>query len=402
VSRHRLWPQMHFPIPKAALQLLHTLKAAGHEAFLVGGCVRDLLRGKAPGDYDLATRARPEEVRACFRKVIPTGIQHGTVTVLLGGMSFEVTTYRSEGDYVDGRRPLAVHFESSIEEDLSRRDFTINAMAYNPLENCWVDPFGGKVDLQKGCVRCVGDALQRFSEDGLRAIRAIRFATTLNFELEENTQKAIPQRLNVFAKIAIERIREEFLKLLAAPQAQRGMELLLHTGLLEIFLPEAMHADFATATRPAQLLPRLALLLMKTPNPQTVLQRLKFSNKTTATVLQLIEAQPLPPPHANDACLRRWLSQTKLPHWKEALATGEALEAREESLAQRIEALLAQNPALSVDKLALRGKEIGLILGSRPGPHIGKASRFLLKKVLENPSLNSKEALSQLLRNWNK
>ena len=393
---------MHFPIPKAVLQLLRTLEEAGHEAFLVGGCVRDLLRGKSPGDYDVATRALPAQVQACFSKVIPTGIQHGTVTVLLGGMSLEVTTYRSEGEYVDGRRPSTVHFHASIEEDLSRRDFTINAMAYNPLSERWVDTWGGREDLHKGLVRCVGNPLQRFSEDGLRAIRAVRFAATLNFELDMATQKAIPQCLDLFAKVAQERTREEFLKLLASEHAQRGLALLLETGLLKTFLPEAALADFGMATRPKHLLPRLALLLASAPEPQAVLQRLKFSKRQWETLVHLLQVQPLPPPHADDAQLRRWLSKAKLPHWEEALALGEALERREEGLALRMRALLAQNPALSIDKLALNGEEMGLILGIPPGPPIGEAGRFLLEKVLENPRLNSKETLSQLLQNWNK
>jgi len=388
----------------SALQLLRTLKEAGHEAFLVGGCVRDLLLGKSPQDYDIATRALPAQVQACFAKVIPTGIKHGTVTVLLGGHSFEVTTYRSEGEYMDGRRPSQVHFHASIEEDLSRRDFTINAMAYNPLEDCWVDVWGGREDLTHHLIRCVGNPLQRFSEDGLRAIRAVRFASTLNFKLDIATQEAIGQRLELFSKVSVERIREEFLKLLASAHAQRGLTLLLDTGLLKCFLPEAAMADFAMATRPQGLWPRLALLLSHaaTAQPRAVLQRLKLPNKVVETVVHLINAPPLPPVDAGEVDLRRWLSQVREEHWEDALAVGEALGAREESLHERMTALLSQTPALSVDKLALRGDDIGLILGIPPGPRIGEASRFLLEKVLENPSLNSREALSQLLRTWNK
>jgi tRNA nucleotidyltransferase (CCA-adding enzyme) len=404
---------VHFPLPKPVLQLLHTLQEAGHEAFLVGGCVRDLLRGKSPEDYDVATRALPAEVGACFPRVIPTGIQHGTVTVLLGGMSFEVTTYRREGDYVDGRRPSTVHFHASIEEDLSRRDFTINAMAYSPLEERWVDPWGGRADLHQGLVRCVGNPLQRFSEDGLRAIRAIRFATTLDFALDAATQEAIPQRLELFAKVALERVREEFVKLLSSAHARRGLGLLLDTGLLQSFLPEATSADFAAATRPHGLLPRLAFLLSGAAQPRAVLQRLKFSNKQMETVLHLLRVQPPPPISAGDADLRRWLSKAKEEHWEEALALGEALEGRagltpgeayegrEEGLDGRLRALLAQAPILRVDKLALRGEEVGLILNTLPGPRVGEALRFLLEQVLENPSLNNRETLSRLLQTWN-
>jgi len=390
------------PLPRPVVQLLQRLKEAGHEAFLVGGCTRDLLLGKTPGDYDVATRALPSQVQACFARTIPTGIQHGTVTVLLGGMSFEVTTYRSEGEYVDGRRPSQVHFHASLEEDLARRDFTINAMAFCPLEQRWVDPFGGKEDLAQGLLRCVGNPLERFAEDGLRPLRAVRFATTLALEMDVATHKAIAQRLEVFAKVAIERVREEFAKLLECAHAQRGLALLLETGLLHSFLPEAAWADFAQATRPQGLLPRMALLLAKAPAPQAVLERLKFSNKQQKTVLHLLRVQPLPPPHASDVQWRRWLCKATLPYWEEALATGEALEGREEGAAERLRALLAQNPALSVDKLALNGGEMGLILGLPPGPAIGEAGRFLLEKVLENPQLNTREALSHLLCTWNK
>ena len=395
---------MHFPLPHPVLQLLGTLHKAGHEAFLVGGCVRDLLRGQPPKDYDVATRALPSEVQACFPRTVPTGIQHGTVTVLLGKSAFEVTTYRSEGDYEDGRRPRQVHFHTSIEEDLSRRDFTINAMAYAPLENRWVDPWGGQEDLRKNLVRCVGNPLQRFAEDGLRALRAVRFAATLNFALDTDTQSAIGQRLDVFAKVSAERIREEFLKLLACAHAQRGLQLLLSTGLLHRFLPEATAADFATATRPPGLLARLALLLASAPSPRAALQRLKFSNKQLETVLHLLAVQPPPPCHADETALRRWLSKAQEAHWEEALSLGEALEGRaeEEALASRMHALLALHPALSINKLALRGEEVGLILGIPPGPQVGEALRFLLEKVLENPRLNSAESLSQLLQTWNK
>ncbi|HZI03258.1 MAG TPA: [cytidine(C)-cytidine(C)-adenosine (A)]-adding enzyme, partial [Archangium sp.] len=171
-------------VPRPVLDVIARLHELGHAVFLVGGCVRDTLRGVHPKDFDVATSALPEEVQRAFRKVIPTGIQHGTVTVVQGGTHVEVTTFRSEGDYHDGRRPSAVTFERDIVKDLSRRDFTINAMAWNPLTHELADPFGGQEDLKARVVRCVGSAIERFSEDGLRPMRAVRFAAVLDFTLD--------------------------------------------------------------------------------------------------------------------------------------------------------------------------------------------------------------------------
>ncbi|EAU62731.1 CCA tRNA nucleotidyltransferase, partial [Stigmatella aurantiaca] len=180
-----LEPLHRADIPRPILDVLHRLRELGFAAFLVGGCVRDILRGVAPKDFDVASSALPQEVQGAFKKVIPTGIQHGTVTVVIGGNHVEVTTFRSEGDYLDGRRPSSVTFERDITQDLSRRDFTINAMAYDPVGQVLVDPFGGMEDLQAHLIRCVRSPLERFSEDGLRPMRAVRFAAVLGFTLEQ-------------------------------------------------------------------------------------------------------------------------------------------------------------------------------------------------------------------------
>ena len=230
-------------IPKPVLEVITRLRELGHATYLVGGCVRDMVRQVHPKDFDVATSALPEEVQRAFRKVIPTGIQHGTVTVVTGGNHVEVTTFRSEGDYLDGRRPSSVSFERDIVKDLSRRDFTINAMAYNPLDKELVDPFGGQVDLPARLIKCVGSALERFSEDGLRPLRAVRFAAVLGFTLDPATRDAIPATLAVFRKVALERVREELVKLLLSPRAEIGLRLLADTGLLDVFLPEVARAE---------------------------------------------------------------------------------------------------------------------------------------------------------------
>src|SRR5438046_6028877 len=189
------------------MALLRTLRAAGKQAWLAGGAVRDLLRGKGAQDFDVATDALPEQVVKLFPKVVPTGMQHGTVTVLTGQHDVEVTTFRGQGPYLDGRRPSSVTFLGDIEGDLARRDFTVNAIAWDPLSDDLRDPFGGVGDLECRRLRAVGDPLARFREDGLRPLRAVRFAATLRLALDRPTEKAIPQALDVFAKVACERVR---------------------------------------------------------------------------------------------------------------------------------------------------------------------------------------------------
>src|SRR5438132_4996846 len=223
------------------MALLRTLRATGKQAWLAGGAVRDLLRGKPADDFDVATDALPEQVVKLFPRVVPTGMQHGTVTVLTAEHKVEVTTFRGEGPYLDGRRPSSVTFLGDIDGDLARRDFTVNAIAWDPIAGVLRDPFSGAEDLRRCRLRAVGDALERFREDGLRPLRAVRFASTLRLALDRATERAIPQALDVFAKVAWERIREEFSKLLVrgAPPS-RGLRLLRRTGLLARIAPELL------------------------------------------------------------------------------------------------------------------------------------------------------------------
>jgi tRNA nucleotidyltransferase (CCA-adding enzyme) len=233
-------------IPAEVIALCRCLAGAGYEAHLVGGGIRDLLLGRTPADFDVATSAHPEQVVALFGATfaIPTGLQHGTVTVLTGQGSsrhaVEVTTFRGEGAYLDGRRPSSVTYVSSLAEDLSRRDFTMNAVGYDPLADRLTDPFGGRADLRLGLVRAVGDPVQRFREDGLRPMRAVRQAAQLGFVIDAATLAAIPQTLDVFCKVSAERIRDELLKLLASPRPSQGIELMRSTGLLGEVLPELL------------------------------------------------------------------------------------------------------------------------------------------------------------------
>ncbi|WNG57440.1 [cytidine(C)-cytidine(C)-adenosine (A)]-adding enzyme [Archangium gephyra] len=413
-------PLLEADVPRPVLDVIARLHELGHAVFLVGGCVRDTLRGVHPKDFDVATSALPEEVQRAFRKVIPTGIQHGTVTVVQGGTHVEVTTFRSEGDYHDGRRPSAVTFEQDIVKDLSRRDFTINAMAWNPLTHELADPFGGQQDLKARVVRCVGSAVERFSEDGLRPMRAVRFAAVLDFTLDPGTQAAIPETLPVFRKVAHERVREEFVKLLLSKREAFGLELLATTGLLDVFLPELARADAAAArlartaaaAEPVDVEIRLAALLADLVTPQQAEEigvRLKFPTKTIERVKLLISHAALER-HVGDPdpALRRLLAKVGLANVEALTSVARArIQARDparlpemDALIGRLHGLAASKPPLSAKELALNGGAIMATLGVGPSPIVGEATRFLLDRVLDEPSLNDAEKLKEMVLSW--
>jgi tRNA nucleotidyltransferase (CCA-adding enzyme) len=388
-------------VPQAVLEVISGLQAGGYRAFLVGGCVRDMLREQPPKDFDVATSALAADVQRLFKKVIPTGIEHGTVTVVLRGAHVEVTTFRAEADYVDGRRPSKVEFHGDIEADLGRRDFTMNAIAWDPTTGQKVDPFGGEADLQRRVVRCVRDAFERFSEDGLRPLRAVRFATVLDFTLEPKTEAAIPKTLNVFRKVAAERVHQEFVKLLLAPSVTTGLRLLASTGLLDEFLPQAARAEFdAVGRAPKDEVIRMALLLLGQSQPRELMIRLKFPNKTAEDVAALVLRSELPAADAGDAQLRRWLSKLEAARAPSLLALHEARGSLPPGLRARIEAILAAHPPLTTRQLALDGKAIMAALGTGPSPAIGHATRHLLELVLDDPSRNTPEGLRTALAGW--
>jgi putative nucleotidyltransferase with HDIG domain len=229
-----------FVIPDVLKKLYAVFSGSGFEAYLVGGAVRDTFLGKTASDYDIATNASPNQVTRMFSRVIPTGIDHGTVTVLFLGRRFEVTTFRKESGYTDGRHPDAVFFDGTIEDDLSRRDFTVNAVAVNLKDGTIVDPFDGRRDMEKKIVRTVGSPLERFTEDGLRPIRAIRFSACLDFEIDAPTLDAIPLALGNIKSISIERFRDEFIKILGAAVPSTAFGLLENCKIFEFFIPELM------------------------------------------------------------------------------------------------------------------------------------------------------------------
>ncbi|HEY8211332.1 MAG TPA: [cytidine(C)-cytidine(C)-adenosine (A)]-adding enzyme, partial [Myxococcaceae bacterium] len=377
-----------------------------HQAFLVGGCVRDLVRERAPKDYDVATSALPAQVQALFKKVIPTGIQHGTVTVISRGMHVEVTTFRTEGAYLDGRRPETVEFRMDVREDLSRRDFTINAMAYDPVRKELEDPFGGQQDLKDRVIRAVGDPLARFREDGLRCLRAARFASTLGFSLEAGTLAAIPESLDVFQKVAQERVREELTRLLLSDHPDAGVEILRDTGLLSRIAPEHSQPPARLAGTPAALEVRWSVFLHPLPAEvqESLLRRLTYPNKVIDQVVQL-RRHPLRPGSASwtDAQVRRWVAAIGRELVPAAIPVTEAvfgMNARD--LQARVDGVLASNPPLRARDLALNGSRIMEVLGVGPSPAVGEATRYLLDRVLEHPEHNTEAGLGELLRDWSK
>lgn len=442
-------------IPPRLLRLAEVLGPDADLA-LVGGAVRDELLGRSHADWDLATALLPEAVmaraRAAGLRVVPTGLQHGTVTVLLEGDPVEITTFRSDGNYRDGRRPETVRLGVSLQEDLARRDFTINAMAL-PLDGRGlVDPHGGQADLQAGLVRAVGDPLQRFAEDGLRPFRACRFASQLGFRIDPPTLAAIPERLGVARKVAPERVLVELTKLLVGDHPRAGLEPLRSSGLLDLWLPELAPMAGCTQNRhhrhdvwehtlevvrlaPAEPALRWAALLHDAGKPATrteaagevhfhghearsleiavaVLRRLKASNALQQEVLALVRHHGThPEPAWGDAACRRFLrrlAEDGLPLARWAgfrLADQRAKgvedpdrEPRHAAVVARLEALAAARPPLTARDLALGGEALMDLAGRRGGPWLGALQAELLDAVLEDPALNTPEALARLAR----
>ena len=444
-------------VPEDVQVVLRGLRGAKRQAFLAGGAVRDLLRlalgmsATPPRDFDVATDALPEEVARLFPRVIPTGIAHGTVTVLSGEHQVEVTTFRGEGPYLDGRRPSSVTFLGDIRGDLSRRDFTVNAIAWDPMQSEVVDPFGGLADLRRRRLRAVGDPLLRFGEDGLRPLRAVRFACTLRLALERKTGQAIGQSLETFGRVAQERVRDELLKLLVrgAP-ASRGLRLLLTTGLLGRIAPELLesvrfpqnrwHAfdvwrhtlrcvDFA----PPEPVLRLAALLHDVAKPRCagpaaapgehtfynhevvgaalageMLARLKLPRRETERVALLVREHNWHYlPEWTDATVRRTLARIgdDLPAlWAlrraDLEARGRLVEeglANQQAAEDRFALEAARDSALRIKDLAIGGADVMQALAAPPSPLVGQVLAKLLDRVLDAPELNSRDVLLRLL-----
>ncbi|MCR5337319.1 MAG: CCA tRNA nucleotidyltransferase [Lachnospiraceae bacterium] len=443
---HTAADSLRINLPPAVRRILKTLAEAGFEGYAVGGCVRDSLLGKEPNDWDITTSAFPAQVKGLFKRTIDTGIEHGTVTVMMNREGYEITTYRIDGVYEDGRHPKEVVFTPSLEEDLKRRDFTINAMAYNE-EDGLVDLFGGVADMEAKVIRAVGDPMERFSEDALRMMRAVRFAAQLGYEIEENTQEAIRSLCGTLSKISAERIRTEMEKLLVSAHPEK-FELFYSLGLTKIFLPEfdqAMetpqhsphhcysvgeHTLVSIKNVPNDRILRLTMLFHDLGKPRCkttdetgrdhfyghpklsakiALERmkaLKFDNASTDVVVTLAEYHDVRPEPTAKA-IRRLLSKIGEEKMRlllqvqraDVLAQSDYL--RQEKL-ERIgqlgvclEEVITEQQCFTIKDLAVDGKDL-MTLGYKPGKKLGIELAALLEIVLENPEANEKDNLLRI------
>jgi putative nucleotidyltransferase with HDIG domain len=433
-------------------EALARLRADGHQAWLVGGTVRDALLGREPREAvaDVATDRRPEAVCALFERVEPIGIAHGTVLVLLGGARIECTTMRREGDYPDARHPERVEFTGDLRADLSRRDLTVNAMAFDPWSGVFVDPHDGLRDLARGVLRAVGDPVARFREDGLRPLRVARLAAVLGFEPEPATRAALGRARDRAAQVAMERVRDELERLMAAERPSEGFELLREAGLLGLWLPELeacvavpqnrWHAwdvyrhslytcDAAPASKPRV---RWAALLHDIGKPATrverhgegtfyhhpqvgadladaLLARLRFPAAERRAIVHLVREHMFDyRPQWTDAALRRWLRRVGSDavadlfdlRIADTLGNGRraGFPASIEVMRSRIERLMEADHALHVADLAVDGRDVMRVLGIAPGRAVGEALATLLEEVLERPERNRRDLLLERLR----
>ena len=393
-----------FPLDPGAAALLTRLHTAGHAAYAVGGCVRDSLLGQTPHDWDLCTSATPEQVLELFGEAhcIPTGLQHGTVTVKHGGELYEITTFRTEGAYSDGRHPDHVAFVPDVKEDLARRDFTINAMAYNAEEGL-IDPFGGQNDLAVGIVRAVGEPQRRFEEDALRILRLYRFAARFGFAIDPATGQAARALCRHLDCVSEERIAEELSRLLAAPAPGAYLE----AEVLAVIFPELDAAELPESRRILDALEpgmehvpvRLAALLcpLGEAGARAALKRLKCSNALTGTVATLVrEAAAGMPGAALTLTARRFLSRYDLATITDltALCSARHPEQAEAFAALQQEAarLVETNACCRINQLAVNGRDL-MDAGIRPGPGLRRVLDALLEQVLTGQLPNEKAAL---------
>lgn len=399
-------------VPPAVLEVCQTLREAGYQAWVVGGAVRDLLLGKIPSDWDVATDSLPEKVLSLFERTIATGLQHGTVTAVVGRgharENVEITTFRGEGAYSDARRPDAVNFGVPLDEDLKRRDFVINAMAFDPVDGRVHDPFGGAEDLQQRLVRAVGVASERFNEDGLRVMRAVRFVSTLNFSLEAATEEGLASALDALSKVAQERIRVELLKLLSGQAPDVALRIAHRRGVLKVILSELEDDQCAAAFARVALCKRNAILRfaallahVDADRLEPILRRLTMSNEDRQRILAMLRHYPdFAAAGVDEVSMRKHLSgvgrKAAFDHLE--VLQAEAEQAADSSLRSAIDGarqLLESSIALEVADLAINGARVMELTGAK-GRLVGDILRALLEKVLTEPSLNTVHDLETL------
>ncbi len=434
---------MIIKMPENAKIILDTMHEAGFEAYVVGGCVRDALLGREPMDWDITTNALPQDTKKLFRRTIDTGIEHGTVTVMMGKEGYEITTYRIDGKYEDSRHPSEVTFTKNLTEDMKRRDFTINAMAYNEEEGL-IDKFGGVEDLNNKLIRCVGNAHERFSEDALRIMRAVRFSAQLDYSIEEETKAAIKELAPTLTKISAERVQVELIKLLESDHPEKFMDL-YDLGITGVILPEFdacmktgqnnPHHIYDVGTHTVKSLGyvgndkvlRLTMLLHDIGKPRTVstdqngidhfhghaalgmkmahdiFRRLKFDRETMDRVCNLIKYHddrfPAEPKNVRRAINRVGVDDFPLLlDVKYADTMAQSSYYQKEKLAEISEIrtlydkIMEENNCVTLKQLAVGGKEL-IGLGIKPGKQIGDILNAMLKDVIDEPSHNTKEYL---------
>jgi len=388
----------HRNIPRYALRVLERLESAGHQAVLVGGCVRDMLRARRPKDYDVATSAAPGQVRALFARTLPTGLKYGTVSVLSEGRWMEVTSFRAEGDYTDARRPGEVRFGCSLEADLSRRDFTVNAIAMFS-DGHIEDPFGGAQDVKKGLIRCVGEPHARFEEDALRMLRAVRFMAVTGFEIERNTRVAIYDMAHKAAGLSGERVNKELCAILLSTRPD-AVETALETGLLKAYTDKRWLNGISLVRLPRKLPERLAglcaLLFEDADGCGQFLQALKFDRATCCAVVSgMREARRQAP--RTPAQIKRLLRRAGGLTARCAAAVWDARGGG--AHVKALERVLRSGECFSVSALALSGRDL-LSAGAAPGEQLGNALRFLLEHVIEHPEDNDARTLMRIYRTY--
>ena len=394
--------KVRIQLPYEVEWVIGKIRDAGYEAFAVGGCVRDTLLGRTPEDWDVTTSARPEAVKAIFERTVDTGLQHGTVTVLKNRKGYEVTTYRIDGEYHDGRHPDSVEFTPNLLEDLKRRDFTINAMAYSH-ETGIVDEFGGMEDLKAGIVRCVGRPEDRFTEDALRLLRALRFSAQLGFEIEESTYAAIKTIAPNLAKVSKERVQAELTKLLLSAHPERIL-LLKETGLSAQIVPgfDAVFAPalFSKLSRlPAEKSLRWAgfLLCQREKQAEAVLKGLKMDNETIGNVSRMIEGAKETLPLEKPA-VRRAMSRYTPYQLEGALKLKELMGSPDAEEIRRLrEEIIRDGDCVSLKDLAVKGRDL-LEAGVERGPMVGEILNHLFDLVLLYPEKNDRELLLKEVR----
>lgn len=447
-------------LPRYVYAIAEKLTKNGYQVFVVGGAVRDILLGNKPKEFDMATDAHPQAVREIFSRTVPTGIKHGTILVLEAGGEVELTTFRSDGNYSDGRHPDEIHYADSIEEDVSRRDFTINAMAYDIQKKNIIDLFGGKEDLAGKLVRTVGEPHERFREDGLRVMRACRFSAKLSFAIETKTFRAIAECKDVFAKVSVERVREELNGILASSDPVRGIETMRTAGILAMVLPELeggfgveqnrfhaydvyYHNLYTCAAvesgedEHTTALMRLAGLLHDVAKPvvkkkvkededdvfynhevvgaaitRKIMRRLKYSNADIKFVDNLIRNHMFYyRDEWTDGAVRRFMRKVGLENIKPLIALrdadriGNGKKRRGESeaikkLLRRIDTVIEEENAMKVTDLAIDGDDLMREFDLKPGQIIGKTLNYLLECVLDEPALNEYDTLKEKARTY--